>query len=422
MQNASIIEKIQNQLKSKKALTLSPMGLALAACGGGETSDQPNSQGPNNSQSANSTTKGSLQPTTSDLWDRTLEVYGVKLVVGGAVGNQAEVPDEWAHKVAQSYVMLMDPTAPGINSAAQEQMKAVLAGEEGTWHAGAPTFQRILKGAFDEYPLTPSNQYDTGIDFYYGAGTDLLTVGSGADMVWYQNSTGIIGPGDGDIHEVYEHIMHTIHFFGVRGAVEGSVEALNYTQTPPDPKNPGDQPDHVASDAAWKTSELYLALKEAIDNDVFDPSGYSLDPMNQGHDFKVAAIEYTYLLNFSMWEMGKEFWSDENEEYTGIGNGVLEGEWSVTASDPAGVLAENPLGHALFMKYFDPVLSKPDFATLRSMFQDDDQGDSGYVPDANSPQAFVMSFVEDNTQFSSEEIFYDQLSPQTDLAFNVDVL
>ncbi|MDA8540528.1 hypothetical protein N9K50_02250 [Planktomarina temperata] len=144
--------------------------------------------------------------------------------------------------------------------------------------------------------------------------------------------------------------------------------------------------------------------------------------MNQGHDFKVAAIEYTYLLNFSMWEMGKEFWSDENEEYTGIGNGVLEGEWSVTASDPAGVLAENPLGHALFMKYFDPVLSKPDFATLRSMFQDDDQGDSGYVPDANSPQAFVMSFVEDNTQFISEEIFYDQLSPQTDLAFNVDVL
>ena len=348
--------------------------------------------------------------------------WSSRLLVGGAVGNQAEVPDEWAHKVAQSYVMLMDPTAPGINSAAQEQMKAVLAGEEGTWHAGAPTFQRILKGAFDEYPLNPSNQYDTGIDFYYGAGTDLLTVGSGADMVWYQNSTGIIGPGDGDIHEVYEHIMHTIHFFGVRGAVEGSVEALNYTQTPPDPKNPGDQPDHVASDAAWKTSELYLALKEAIDNDVFDPSGYSLDPMNQGHDFKVAAIEYTYLLNFSMWEMGKEFWSDENEEYTGIGNGVLEGEWSVTASDPAGVLAENPLGHALFMKYFDPVLSKPDFATLRSMFQDDDQGDSGYVPDANSPQAFVMSFVEDNTQFISEEIFYDQLSPQTDLAFNVDVL
>ena len=144
--------------------------------------------------------------------------------------------------------------------------------------------------------------------------------------------------------------------------------------------------------------------------------------MNDPEQFHPAATEYTYLLNFSMWEMGKEFWSDENDEYTGIRNGVLEPEWRVTASDPTGVLAENPLGHALFMKYFDPVLSKPDFATLRSMFQDDDQGDSGYVPDANSPQAFIMSFVEDNTQFSPEEIFYDQQSPQTDLAFNVDVL
>ena len=74
------------------------------------------------------------------------------------------------------------------------------------------------------------------------------------------------------------------------------------------------------------------------------------------------------------------------------------------------------------MTYFDPVLSKPDFATLRSMFQDNDQGDSGYVPDANSPQAFFMSFVEDNTQFSSEEIFYDQLSPQSDLATTADLL
>jgi hypothetical protein len=48
------------------------------------------------------------------------------------------------------------------------------------------------------------------------------------------------------------------------------------------------------------------------------------------------------------------------------------------------VLAENPLGHALFMKYFDPVLSKPDFTTLRSMFQDNDQGDSGYSLDPGS--------------------------------------
>jgi len=145
--------------------------------------------------------------------------------------------------------------------------------------------------------------------------------------------------------------------------------------------------------------------------------------LNDPEQFHPAATEYTYILNFSMWEMGKEFWPDKVN-----GEGALEGEWSVTASDPAGVLAENPLGHALFMKYFDPVLSKPDFATLRSMFQDNDQGDSGYVPDTISPQALIMSLVddntymEDNTQFSAEEIFYDQQSPLPDLVVNIDLL
>ena len=63
------------------------------------------------------------------------------------MGTQAEVTDEWAHKVAQSYVLMMDSTASGINVAAQERMKDTLAGEEGTWHAGEYAFQRVLKGS-----------------------------------------------------------------------------------------------------------------------------------------------------------------------------------------------------------------------------------------------------------------------------------
>jgi len=189
------------------------------------------------------------------------------------------------------------------------------------------------------------------------------------DMVWYQNSSHgeVVPTGDNDIHELFEHLLHTLHPWGVRGAVEGSEEALNYTKV-------GSQYPHDANDSSWKTSELYLAMKEAIDNGVFDPSGYTPDPLNDPEQFHPAATEYTYILNFSMWEMGKEFWTDKVN-----GEGALEGEWSVTASDPVGVLSENPLGHALFMKYFDPVLSKPDFTTLRSMFQDNDQGLSNYV-------------------------------------------
>jgi len=87
--------------------------------------------------------KGSLTATTSTLFDRTLDVYGVKLLVGGASGTQDSVPDAWAYKVAQSYVMLMDPTDSNIDVFAQETMKKILSGVEGTWHEGYGTSQRI---------------------------------------------------------------------------------------------------------------------------------------------------------------------------------------------------------------------------------------------------------------------------------------
>ena len=64
-----------------------------------------------------------------------------------------------------------------------------------------------------------------------------------------------------------------------------------------------------------------------------------------------------------------------------------------SANTPAGVLAENPLGYALFNTYFAPVLSKPDFTTLRSMFQDNDGGLSGYQPDAVEAQAMLIDLI-----------------------------
>ena len=354
----------------KTPLLMSPFGFALAACGGGGSSGVADNGSPPSGLPGASLTKGSLIATTSTLFDLTLDVYGVKLLVGGASGAQDAVPDSWAYKVAQSYVMLMDPTTSNIDVSAQESMKKILSGVEGTWHEGYGTSQRILKGTGSEYPLNPLQDFNEGqLDAQYGAGTEALLNNIMQDMVWYQNSTGVINSGDGDIQELFEHVLHTLHPWGVRGAVVGSEEALNYTKV-------GSMDAHDTSDSSWKTSELYLAMKEAIDNDVFDPSGYTSDPLNDPEQFHPAATEYTYILNFSMWEMGKEFWPDKVN-----GEGALEGEWSVTASDPTGVLAENPLGHELFSKYFNPVLSKPDFETLRSMFQDNDQGESGYALD-----------------------------------------
>ena len=228
-------------------------------------------------------------------------------------------------------------------------------------------------------------------------------------MIWYQNSTGTIGSGDGDIQELFEHALHTIHPWGVRGAVEGSIDALNYT------KAAGYGDPHDANDSSWKTSELYLALKEAVDNGVFDPSGYAADPLNNPEDFMKAAIEYTYILNFSMWEMGKEFWLDKNAS----GDGILEGEWSETANDPAGVLAENPLGYALFNTYFAPVLSKPDFTTLRSMFQDNDGGLSGYQPDAVEAQAMLIDLILNSNKTDQDSDIKDTMTLQSLDALNI---
>ncbi len=74
--------------------------------------------------------------------------------------------------------MIMDPSGSGINVVAQERMKDVLAGEQGTWHAGSHTYQRILKGSGDEYPLNPLADFTNGdLDAFYGSGTEaLLTV------------------------------------------------------------------------------------------------------------------------------------------------------------------------------------------------------------------------------------------------------
>ena len=81
----------------------------------------------------------------SAWFDRSLDVYGIRLLVAGEVGGQLGVPDEWARKTAQVFKLLMDPDALGINFEAQKRMIQTLSGEIG-WHAGLQTGQRIGYG------------------------------------------------------------------------------------------------------------------------------------------------------------------------------------------------------------------------------------------------------------------------------------
>ena len=285
------------------------------------------------------------------FYDRELVVNGIKLIAAGEIGGQQAVPDIWIYKTAQVFKLLVDKDSEGIDSQAQINMIKTLKGELG-WHQGIPTGQRIAYGGGDEY--SPNFLTDNGKQSYEGleAFEDKLALD---DMVWYKNIDSK-GTGDDDINEIIEHTLHTLHRFGVRGGVEGSTEALNAESEEQDISN----------------SEIFLAMKEAYKNGIFDIEGYGNADINNQEIWGVLCKEYTYLLTYGMWEFS-EFWE----------GGSLSPEWSDDARTPEGVLANNPLGYELYNSYFKPVISKPSKEILRTIFQDNDQGDSGYTPDQN---------------------------------------
>ena len=282
------------------------------------------------------------------FYDRELNVNGVKLIAAGEIGGQEAVPDFWIYKTARVFKLLIDKDAEDIDANSQLNMIKTLKGEIG-WHQGYPSGQRIARGGGNEY--SPNFLDDNRNQSYPGleAFEDALALD---DMVWYKNIDSQ-GTGDDDINEIMEHTLHTLHRFGVRGAVQGSTEALNIEAEEEDITN----------------TDIFLAMKEAYTNGVFDIEGYGGD-INNSDAWPVMLKEYQYLLTYGMWEFS-EFWE----------GGSLSPEWNDNARTPEGVLANNPLGYELYNTYFKPVISKPSKDTLREIFQDGDQGESGYIVD-----------------------------------------
>ena len=293
----------------------------------------------------------SLTGDGSDFFKKEVTVNGVRIVVAGDVGGQTAVPDAFTEKVARMFELFTDPSGSGINETFQRNLIKTLSGDSGTYHAGLPTIQRVARGAGSDY--TPNFLDDAGI-LYWNL-TNLLDTHVQNDMVWYLNSTGdISGSGDIDAQEVIEHIFHTLHMHGLPA---DDIKLYSY----------------LASD--WQTGDLYLAMEEAYDAGLWDSSGYGGNSWKTDSDaFEVAAKEYLYLLNFSMFEY-TDLWE----------NGSLSPEWDDSMRTQAGILANNPLGYAFHNTYISPTISKPSLATIRSIFQDGDLGDptiageSGYV-------------------------------------------
>ena len=310
----------------------------------------------------------------SELYDRSLNVYGIKIVAGANVGGSETVPDTWIYKTARLIQLLLNRTAPGIDPAAQERVIKILKGESGTFHSGLPTLQRVLVGGGENYDPNPLS--DEGANQWNGL-NQLNDSHVSNDMVWYRNSNSPDPPtGRNDINEILEHVLHTIQMLGLRGAVEGSFQGLDNTDT---------------------SSELRLAMAEAVDNGVFDLEGYggSLE-RDEEYTAEVIVKEYLYLLTFGMWDFS-EFWD----------GGSLAPEWSDSARTPEGILNNNPLGHELFTKYISPVLSKPSKATLLEIFQDNDQGPHGYL--ADSIESNSISIIVDENVVSDSAMLVAEL-------------
>lgn len=297
--------------------------------------------------------------TNGAVFDRSIQVKGVKIVLAGAVGGQLTVPDEWGNKVAQMYNWFLDPTAANVSPPIQENLILTLRGDaEVSWHQGKQTAQRVGYGGGDSY--TPNWLTDEGAAQYAGY-VNFLDTHVQNDMVWYQNSSGTPGTGDIDAQEVIEHIFHTIHMHGLP-----ADELKMYA--------------YLAAD--WQSGELFAAMEEAYDAGKWDPSGYQENPddfKTIADAFEVAAKEYLYLLNFCMFDYSS-LWD----------GGSLAPEWTDDVRTPAQIESTLPLGYALFKKYIEPCIAKVSKRAIQSLFRDGDTGNpfdaghSGYSPDASS--------------------------------------
>ena len=291
---------------------------------------------------------GSIQALTgpgSDFFKKELTVNGVRIVIAGDVGGQAAVPDEFAKKVARMFELFTDPTGSNINSTAQRNFIKTLRGDAGTAHAGVPTLQRLARGGGADY--SPNFLDDAGIASWNLS--PLFDSHMANDMVWYLNSSGDgYGIGEIDAQEVIEHVFHTLHMFGLDSTV-----LKMYPEYSED----------------WQSGELFAAMEEAYNSSMWNSEGYGGAGWKTNPDlFEVAAKEYLYLLNFSMFG------------YTGLWEGdSLAPEWNDDMRTEAGIKNHNPLGYALHNTHIAPVISRPTIATINGIFGD------GNTPNQDNP-------------------------------------
>ena len=126
---------------------------------------------------------------------------------------------------------------------------------------------------------------------------------------------------NGSITEVFEHLLLTITEFG-------------YTDVA-----------NSAMDGRVADSQVRFAMQEAIDNGIFDTSGYSAKDDGSSDYDALLVREYLYLLTYSEWGFIQRYVDSS-----------LVPEW--TAVSAADVATRNPFGHSSYQSYITPTPSE----------------------------------------------------------------
>ena len=261
-------------------------------------------------------------------FEKSLPINGMTLVSLGAISGAPAVNDSFVEKVARTIEMILDPTASGIN---YNKQAAVLQSMQ-----SKKTIQRIGYVGMGEY--SPALETLPGWD---ATNDDNANV----DFVW-ETPPPVTAP-KSQITEVIEHVLHTITTFGFPGAYP-----TVFNQTSP-------------------SGPTFAAMSEAINNGTFDTSGYVQQPGQSNNEYNALLMrEYLFLLIFAEWDFITPY------------AGSLAPEW--TASTPALVASQNPLGHALYTDYISKLIVTPSTTILDTIFATS-ATPSGYVPFEREP-------------------------------------
>ena len=269
---------------------------------------------------------------------KIVDVYGLKILGLGDVGGQPQVSTEFLNKTAETFKLLLDPNAPGINKNFREKAINGLTSYN--------VIQRVGVQAYDAY----SPSFDSGNI----SGWDEVNDSHNAtDFIWHlRSSSGTYSPsGAEQITENIEHALHTLTQFALPAAFPDEMNVYS-----------------INGSATGISGDLYEAFEEAVENGVYDISDYAgADDGSEGF-MQLLLREYLYCLTYAEWGFTQKYTEDK----------TLAPEWSDAHLTPASINRDNPIGHRIFEDYLSKVISKPSEARLQSIFKDGDLGVSGY--------------------------------------------